>query len=332
VGGAAAAGRDEPGDRRGDDGALEPIDAVVHYDLSWNPTRHEQREGRVDRFGQAAPAVRVMTYYGVDNQIDGLVLEVLIRKHKKIRSSLGISVPVPVGSDTVLEAILEGLLLKEKPRNDSQLALPGFDDFAKPLARAFYEEWENVSRLEKRSRTVFAQETVKPGAVAEVLEATRAAIGSGVDVRRFVETAFRRLGAVVSPAGADSVAVAIDPAGAPRGLRDLLGWDGPKTVLFEPPAGEGEIPLHRTHPAVESLAGYVMDTALDPLREGIARRCGVIRTGAVSTRTTLLLESHRSVRSAAHIKGLQYRVEPQLPPDVLGIYVFLPVPGKSAEH
>ncbi|MGH3281197.1 MAG: helicase-related protein, partial [Trebonia sp.] len=31
--------------------------AVVHYDLAWNPTRHEQREGRVDRFGQ--PARRV---------------------------------------------------------------------------------------------------------------------------------------------------------------------------------------------------------------------------------------------------------------------------------
>jgi len=28
------------------------FDAVVHYDLSWNPTRHEQREGRVDRYGQ----------------------------------------------------------------------------------------------------------------------------------------------------------------------------------------------------------------------------------------------------------------------------------------
>ncbi|HPO08087.1 MAG TPA: helicase-related protein, partial [bacterium] len=28
------------------------FDAVMHYDLSWNPTRHEQREGRVDRFGQ----------------------------------------------------------------------------------------------------------------------------------------------------------------------------------------------------------------------------------------------------------------------------------------
>src|SRR4029079_11227538 len=72
------------------------FDAVVHYDLAWNPTRHEQREGRVDRYGQKSPKVRVVTYYGLDNQIDGIVLEILIRKHKMIRSSLGISVPVPV--------------------------------------------------------------------------------------------------------------------------------------------------------------------------------------------------------------------------------------------
>jgi hypothetical protein len=33
----------------------EHFDAVMHYDLSWNPTRHEQREGRVDRYGQPEP-------------------------------------------------------------------------------------------------------------------------------------------------------------------------------------------------------------------------------------------------------------------------------------
>ena len=33
------------------------FDAVVHYDLAWNPTRHEQREGRVDRYGQPKPSV-----------------------------------------------------------------------------------------------------------------------------------------------------------------------------------------------------------------------------------------------------------------------------------
>src|SRR3972149_11208474 len=85
----------------------EHFDAVVHYDLSWNPTRHEQREGRVDRYGQKNPTVRVLPYYGTDNQIDGIVLDVLLRKHKAIRGSLGISVPVPVDTEALVEALLE---------------------------------------------------------------------------------------------------------------------------------------------------------------------------------------------------------------------------------
>ena len=88
----------------------EHFDAVVHYDLSWNPTRHEQREGRVDRYGQPKAIVRALTYYGTDNRIDGIVLDVLLRKHQTIRNSLGISVPVPVNTAAVFEAIFEGLL------------------------------------------------------------------------------------------------------------------------------------------------------------------------------------------------------------------------------
>ncbi len=90
----------------------EHFDAVVHYDLSWNPTRHEQREGRVDRYGQPRPEVRALTLYGTDNQIDGIVLDVLLRKHKMIRTSLGISVPVPVDTAQVMEAVFEGLVLR----------------------------------------------------------------------------------------------------------------------------------------------------------------------------------------------------------------------------
>jgi len=70
------------------------FDAVVHYDLAWNPTRHDQREGRVDRFGQQRDTVKVITLYGSDNGIDGKVLEVLIKKHRQIRKDLGISVSV----------------------------------------------------------------------------------------------------------------------------------------------------------------------------------------------------------------------------------------------
>ncbi len=58
----------------------EHFDAVVHYDLSWNPTRHEQREGRVDRFGQEQQVVRATLIYGANNPVDGAVLEVILRK------------------------------------------------------------------------------------------------------------------------------------------------------------------------------------------------------------------------------------------------------------
>jgi len=42
-------------------------------------------------------------------------------------------------------------------------------------------------------------------------------------------------------------------------------------------------------------------------------------------RAAALLEAHRRVRMVAHIRGVSYQAEPQLPPDVLGIFVYLPV-------
>jgi superfamily II DNA/RNA helicase len=42
----------------------EHFDAVVHYDLPWNPNRLEQREGRVDRFGQPRREVQTVLLYG----------------------------------------------------------------------------------------------------------------------------------------------------------------------------------------------------------------------------------------------------------------------------
>lgn len=62
----------------------EKFTAVVHYDLPWNPNRLEQREGRVDRYGQTARRVKVVRFYGRDNPIDGAVTEVLLDKAREI--------------------------------------------------------------------------------------------------------------------------------------------------------------------------------------------------------------------------------------------------------
>lgn len=278
----------------------EYFDAVLHYDLSWNPTRHEQREGRVDRYGQPNPKVRILTYYGIDNQIDGIVLEVLFKKHKTIRSSLGISVPVPLNTDQLIEAIFEGLLLREKS-DASQGFLPGFEELIKPQRDTLYGEWEAATEREKRSRSLFAQETIKVEEVARELNAAQAAIGAGVDVAAFTQQSLSVFGGLVS--GSDPLSV--DLSEASEALKETLAqstafdFKNPRfRFSFGQPARDGEHYLPRTHPFIETLANHVLETALDPLssdaqRYQSARRCGVIRTKAVAIRTTLLLVRFR---------------------------------------
>ena len=169
----------------------EHFDAVLHYDLAWNPTRHEQREGRVDRFGQEKSEVRVVTWYGADNPIDGVILDVLIRKHKSIRSALGVTVAVPGSSEQIAEALFEGALFRERAGgNVRQLALDFIDELDVEM-QAIHAEWENARDREKASRSRFAQHTLDPGVVAAEMDHVRTAIGRSEDVDRFLTTVLR---------------------------------------------------------------------------------------------------------------------------------------------
>jgi hypothetical protein len=258
------------------------FNAVIHYDLSWNPTRHEQREGRADRFGQPSPEVRCLTFYGEDNLIDDLVLKVLLRKTKAIRNTLGISVPLPGDGERVIQEAFKVLLKNWRKRD--QLELP-FGDLGGQVERA----WRSASEREKKSQTLFAQRAIDVAEVGAELQASRQALGSGVEVGSFVRTALAASGGVVEGDGR----VRINLAEAPRALRDCLGLPDELLARFDPAVGHGEVYLGRTHPAVESLANHVLNAALDPFAAGPARRCGVIRTSKVTTRTTLLLLRHR---------------------------------------
>jgi hypothetical protein len=392
------------------------FDAVLHYDLSWNPTRHEQREGRVDRYGQPKSTVRVLTYFGTDNQIDGIVLDVLIRKHRTIRSSLGYSVPVPADTNSVMEAVFEGLLLREQAGLAEQY-LPGFEEYFKPTRDQLFSEWEDAAEKEKKSRTMFAQRAIKVDEVARELEAARAALGSTEDTQWFVESSVQAQGGVLDR---DDRVSRFNLGESPRALKEAIGGAEEFEAGYELPLPDDVLYLTRTHPLVAGLASYVADAALDPQLDGIARRAGVIRTAAVESRITLLLvryrfhittsrrgqtrqmlaeecgvlafrgspaeptwldepaaealltavpsanvdpaqaegfvrevvdglksltehleedaqrrgeellSAHDRVREAARIRGTKYAVEPQLPVDILGVYVYLPAPGAAS--
>ena len=270
------------------------FNAVLHYDLAWNPTRHEQREGRVDRFGQDKSDVRVITYYGVNNPIDGVILDVLIRKHKRIKNDLGVTVSVPGSSEQIAEALFEGALFRERTRGGSpQLALQFIDDLG-PKKDAIHAEWDNARDREKVSRSRFAQHSLSPEAVAEELRNVRDAIGRSEDVARFFDAALRVAGVPIHTK-AKSVTVNISNE-TPRGLRQAIAHDEPFSGRFDLPLPEGEIYLGRTSPVVEGLASWTLDQALDAAARDsrpIAARCGVISTSAVSARTTLLVTRFR---------------------------------------
>ena len=197
------------------------FNAVLHYDLAWNPTRHEQREGRVDRFGQDKTEVRVVTYYGTDNPIDGVILDVLIRKHKSIKSDLGVTVAVPGSSEQIAEALFEGALFRERARSGAaQLSLDFIEDLG-PKKKAIHSEWESARDREKASRSRFAQHTLSPEAVAAELRDVRAAIGSSEDVARFFQGALQ---AANVPVQSKLKAVTVQVSNeTPRALRQAIG-------------------------------------------------------------------------------------------------------------
>ena len=276
----------------------EHFDAVLHYDLAWNPTRHEQREGRVDRFGQEKREVRAITYYGADNPIDGVILDVLIRKHKSIKSDLGVTVSVPGSGEQIAEALFEGALFREQAgAGRHQLALDFIDDLDAET-RAVHAEWENARDREKASRSRFAQHGLKPEAVAAELEHVRAAIGRSEDVARFFTAVLRAANVPVRTNGQMSgrIEVHVSPE-TPRALRQAIGQEEPFTGRFDLPLPEGEIHLGRMSPVVEGLASWTLDQALDlesrDAAGSVASRCGAIVTSAVSARTTLLVARFR---------------------------------------
>lgn len=282
----------------------ESFDAVVHYDLSWNPTRHEQREGRVDRYGQPKPIVRVVTFYGANSPIDGLVLDVLLRKHQRIRKALGVAVPVPTDSAAVIDAILEGLITRGRQGEAAfeQLSLE-LGDASKPSSDQLELEWQNAAEREKRTQTMFAQYAIKPEEVFRELVATREATGAGVDVRSFITEALRGYGATVREGSRGGLIANLEEV--PAGLREAVGLAASDFSLEV--ARDGSLTLERTHPVVQAVAAHVLDSALDPyVTDPVAARCGAIRTRAVDRRTSLLL-----VRMRFHLQIRHGDAEPR---------------------
>jgi superfamily II DNA/RNA helicase len=272
------------------------FDAVVHYDLSWNPTRHQQREGRVDRFGQKAETVRAIMIYGENNPVDGAVLQVILRKAKEIEKQTGVQVPLPDEGGSLTKALMTAVILRARERRQ------GAFDFNFPEMKEVKNidvEWINASEREKKARTIFAQNSLKPEEVAAEWDATFSALGSFRDVERFVSRAMTRLGAtlVTKPGGYSAplhlVPQVLKERFQAEGLLESMTKEERVRISFDarPPAGYTSI--HRAHALPVVLAEMFLENALDSLPRAddpaTLPRCGVWECPDVKTVQTVLL-------------------------------------------
>ncbi|MFT3840772.1 MAG: helicase-related protein [Myxococcaceae bacterium] len=278
----------------------ETFNAVVHYDLSWNPMRHEQREGRVDRYGQTRRVVRATLLYGKNNPVDGAVLDVILRKAERIRRELGVPVPLPDEGHTLTQALMKAVLLKHK-RGGKQVVM----DFDGDAAATIEATWQSAAERAQKNRTVFAQKRLRPGDVLPEYQRVKHAIGGREDVERFVSRATARLGA--SPEKLKRGA-RIQLASLPPEVRERLeneGLAGSQLVDFNPPGSEHRRLVQRAHPLVAILAETLLERSLalpgddistDP---AVLGRVGCWVSPSVNERTTVVLLRLRHQLSTA---------------------------------
>jgi superfamily II DNA or RNA helicase len=277
----------------------ELFTAVLHYDLPWNPNRLEQREGRVDRFGQKAPEVKACLLYGEDNPIDGIVLDVLLRKVREIKKTTGINVPFPEDSQSVIDTITQALLLNpdrriERKRGAHQEVLFDFSEFGEAAtAKAnVTRKIDEAAEREKASRSIFAQNAIKSQDIEVDLRSVDEAIGDVKAVENFVTSALTNLFGIQVTKEREGFGIVM--GNMPPQLVDLLPSGNVVKVSFESPTPEGYYYLGRNNRFVEQLCQIVMANTLT--RHGKhAARSAVIRTLQVTKKTTLLLFRCRNV-------------------------------------
>jgi hypothetical protein len=257
--------------------------AVVHYDLAWNPTRHEQREGRVDRYGQRAPEVRCTMLYGQNNPVDGFVLKVILRKGDAIQKELGVLVPMPEDHQRINQALVKAALMKRPTGSGPQL---GFDfDEPEQLLAPLQVQWEDALDKARSNRTVFAQRGVHPAEVLPEWHKQQEALGSQADVQRFVASACARLNA---PLERHRGQCRLHPQHLPQALRMRLADEGLAAEGSAKPLVLDLEELHRSHPVVSLLAEYLIETALQG-ESSLAARCAATVSADVDRITTVVL-------------------------------------------
>jgi hypothetical protein len=210
---------------------------LFHFDVPWNPSRMEQRNGRIDRKLQRAPVV-TCRYFVLPQRPEDRVLDALVRKTATIKEQLGSLSPVIVRD-------LEGLLAAGI--NPSQeAALTRAIAAVEPRRRTLHDLTIDRELEVIRTRQLALKSRVDE--LQELLRASRDWLGlSDVALRAALCAALDLLGAPPL-APEDPAAAHLDPAAArwcfpaldPRRAQDPA-WQAALDALRPPRARDQKL-------------------------------------------------------------------------------------------
>jgi len=261
------------------------FNAVLHYDLPWNPNRLEQREGRVDRFGQTKEKVKAFILWGKDNPIDSAVLNVLLMKARQIRKQTGISVPFPEDSQSLMDSLLNAVILSPNAvKIDNQLELDLHSTEIQDKSLQVTNAYEKAAERDKITRSVFAQHSIKADEIEQDLKEVDEAIGNPEAVKNFVMDSVLQLGAQIKPYKEGYL---LYTTNLPFVFKSIFRRRDEVKITFLSPTPEGYEYIGRNHPFVEQLSQYMLNNALTGNGQNAIARTAVIITDKVNEKTTI---------------------------------------------
>jgi len=144
---------------------------ILHYDVPWNPARLEQRNGRLDRHGQARDVV--VYHFATDDDADLAFLSYVIRKVHTIREDLG-------SMGQVFDCAIERRLVAGDDADAVRMELEEQLDRVKGRAEIPTEEGDQTGASSLAYLRAFADEAdLDPDSLRETLDVALGLRGAG---------------------------------------------------------------------------------------------------------------------------------------------------------
>lgn len=224
---------------------------LIHYELPWNPNKLEQRNGRIDRFGQEESEVFIHSLV-MNQTADAIILQKLIRKSDAIKQAFGFAPPFFSEDKNILKVLDEqGIDISPQAK---QLSL--LDPVYNEVQKTDFEIYDDSTMQRIKSESFYGQSHLSLSEVEQNLQKTHVILGSPNEIQQFVISSLKRVGCTVSHDG-DFYKVKANGT-------DVLQGSDRMTITFKPNLGLSHPDveyLDLSHPVVNNLINFIKQEA-----------------------------------------------------------------------